>query len=422
MKTRAAAVALAAAVGGALLAPAVPFADETPAPPTAVLDAASHSVAVGKALELDSSKSTAGASPIAGHVWDLDGNGSFETDTGSSPTVPDRVYNTAVNVDAAVEVSNGTQTDVAKVRLYPGDTPPAPVIDTPTAARSWAVGEEISFSGHATDAEQPGGIAAANLDWEGDLLHCPDECHAHELPGSIQSGTAAGSVATTDHEYPSFIVLRLKATDARGLSSTTSVTLNPRTVDLEIRSDPAGVELGAGPDVGNAPFSLRLIEGSHITLLAPPETNAGGSALPWQSWSDGGARVHTITAAADAQYTARYGTPTGPPPGETPPGPTPPTPKPPQTRLSKHPAKRGSATTAQFAFSADQAGASFRCKLDRGPYKSCRSPRVYRGLAVGPHVLRVLAIAADGTVEAEPAVFHWQVKPQPKPRAKRARS
>src|SRR3954452_9654129 len=87
MSARAAAVALAAAVGGALLAPAAPFADETPAPPTAALEAASPGAQVGKALKLDSSESTAGASPIVGHVWDLDGNGSFETDTGSEPTV-----------------------------------------------------------------------------------------------------------------------------------------------------------------------------------------------------------------------------------------------------------------------------------------------------------------------------------------------
>src|SRR3954447_5704988 len=87
MRARSAAIALAAAVGGALFAPAAPFADETPAPPTAVLEAASHSVEAGQALELDSSKSTPGASPIVGHVWDLDGNGSFETDSGAKPTV-----------------------------------------------------------------------------------------------------------------------------------------------------------------------------------------------------------------------------------------------------------------------------------------------------------------------------------------------
>ncbi len=355
-------------------------------------------------VALDASDSTDPLGKALTYKWDLDGNGDFETDTGSSPVVPDRVYSVAANVDAAVQVSNGSQTDVAKVRLYPGDTPPVAVIDTPLSSRTWAVGEEIGFSGHATDAEQPGGIPAEELDWEGDILHCPDDCHAHELPGSIQSGVASGTVPTTDHEYPSFIVLRLKATDARGLSSTTSVTLNPRTVDLEIRSDPAGVELGAGPEIGVAPFDLRLIEGSHVTLLAPPATTVGGSEWSWQSWSDGGGRVHTITAAADARYTAHYAAPAGPP-AETPPTPA----KPPQTRFGKHPAKHSAAASARFAFSADQAGASFRCKLDRGPYRSCRSPRVYRGLAVGPHVLRVLAFAADGSAELKPAVFRWRV-------------
>jgi plastocyanin len=51
-----------------------------------VLEAASPSVAAGTALKLDSSKSAAGAKPIVGHVWDLDGDGSFETDTGTEPT------------------------------------------------------------------------------------------------------------------------------------------------------------------------------------------------------------------------------------------------------------------------------------------------------------------------------------------------
>src|SRR3954467_2993395 len=95
MRASAAAVALAAAVGGALLVPAMPLAEEPPppptpegppAPPTAVLEAASPTVEAGTALKLDSSKSTVGAKPIVGHVWDLDGNGSFETDTGADPT------------------------------------------------------------------------------------------------------------------------------------------------------------------------------------------------------------------------------------------------------------------------------------------------------------------------------------------------
>jgi len=76
-----------AAVGGTLLSPASPLAVEPPAPPKAVLEAASKSVQAGKRLELDSSASIPGTGAIVGHVWDLDGNGSFQTDTRAEPTV-----------------------------------------------------------------------------------------------------------------------------------------------------------------------------------------------------------------------------------------------------------------------------------------------------------------------------------------------
>jgi plastocyanin len=77
-------IALVAAVGGVLLVPAVPLAADQPAAPTAALESASSSVPAGTKLKLDSSHST-GA--IVGHQWDLDGNGSFETDSGAKPTV-----------------------------------------------------------------------------------------------------------------------------------------------------------------------------------------------------------------------------------------------------------------------------------------------------------------------------------------------
>src|SRR4051812_49985535 len=84
---RRSAIALAAAIGSALLVPAAPLADEPPTPPTATLEAQSTSVTAGKPVELDSSVSQAGTGAIVGHVWDLDGNGSFETDSGDKPKV-----------------------------------------------------------------------------------------------------------------------------------------------------------------------------------------------------------------------------------------------------------------------------------------------------------------------------------------------
>src|SRR5262249_8125412 len=47
---------------------------------------------------------------------------------------------------------------------------------------------------------------------------------------------------------------------------------------------------------------------------------------------------------------------------------------PPQTKLPKPPPKKAALRPARFAFSADQPGSTFQCKLDRGPFKSCRSP------------------------------------------------
>src|SRR3954462_15556344 len=84
---RRSAIALAAAIGSALLVPAAPLADEPPTPPTAALETPSASVVAGQPFELDSSRSQAGTGAIVGHVWDLDGNGSFETDTGDKPKV-----------------------------------------------------------------------------------------------------------------------------------------------------------------------------------------------------------------------------------------------------------------------------------------------------------------------------------------------
>jgi plastocyanin len=83
---RGAGIALLAAVGGMLLSPASPLAGEPPGAPQAVLkDVAGAKV--GKRLKLDSSESIAGAGAIVAHFWDLDGDGSFEKETGARPVV-----------------------------------------------------------------------------------------------------------------------------------------------------------------------------------------------------------------------------------------------------------------------------------------------------------------------------------------------
>ena len=54
------------------------------------------------------------------------------------------------------------------------NTPPVPVIDTPAASVTWKVGDTISFTGHATDAED-GTLAASRLSWSLDPRSLPVE-------------------------------------------------------------------------------------------------------------------------------------------------------------------------------------------------------------------------------------------------------
>jgi Ca2+-binding RTX toxin-like protein len=106
-----------------------------------------------------------------------------------------------------------------------------------------------------------------------------------------------------------------------------------------------------------------------------------------------------------------------PPPGGTsepppPPRQKPPDRKPPQTRLLRHPPARlvGRGTRrVSFRFASSESGSSFRCRLDRRPYRPCGSPRTYT-IARGAHTFRVFAIDAAGNRDASPVVFHLTLK------------
>jgi Ca2+-binding RTX toxin-like protein len=99
------------------------------------------------------------------------------------------------------------------------------------------------------------------------------------------------------------------------------------------------------------------------------------------------------------------------------PAPAPPPPpadrRPPRTRIVFGPPSR--ITTARkwrrvaFRFSANEAGSSFRCKLDRKPYRPCRSPRAYR-VKAGRHVFGVFAIDPTGNRDRTPALFRFQLR------------
>src|SRR5262249_12012441 len=116
----------------------------------------------------------------------------------------------------------------------PTDTPPIPVIDSPDADTTWDVGDQISFSGHATDAED-GEMPATALNWSIVIQHClEDGCHAHPL--QTFAGVSSGSFTTIDHEYPMYVEVVLSVTDSDGNKAEVKRRLDPNTFSVVLDS------------------------------------------------------------------------------------------------------------------------------------------------------------------------------------------
>lgn len=86
---------------------------------------------------------------------------------------------------------------------------------------------------------------------------------------------------------------------------------------------------------------------------------------------------------------------------------------PPQTTIVKHPSKlvRTKTTKAKvsFVFKSSKKGSHFSCKLDKGKWSSCRSPKSYK-VKLGKHTFQVRATSSAGKTDRSPAKWVWKVK------------
>jgi hypothetical protein len=190
--------------------------------------------------------------------------------------------------------------------VYAG-VPPSASIASPADGTTWEVGDALAFSGTGRSANGAA-LPPSALSWQLDLHHCPrDGCHVH--PIQTWSG-AAGSVNAPDHEFPSYLELRLTATDG-GLSTTVSRRLDPRTTRVRVETEPAGLDAFLGAEAGPAPLSAEVIVGSATAFGVATPQERGGRAWTFAGWTDGdgGASRSVVAGAAETTYTAAFSTP-----------------------------------------------------------------------------------------------------------------
>jgi len=90
------------------------------------------------------------------------------------------------------------------------------------------------------------------------------------------------------------------------MTASTSVNLQPRTANLTFLTSPMGLQITAGPTTAKAPFTITAIVNGTLQLISPDQKYRGKNHA-FVSWSDGGARRHTITVpSTNATYTATY--------------------------------------------------------------------------------------------------------------------
>ncbi|HEY0390549.1 MAG TPA: hypothetical protein VGC63_02440 [Solirubrobacterales bacterium] len=81
----------------------------------------------------------------------------------------------------------------------------------------------------------------------------------------------------------------------------------------------------------------------------------------------------------------------------------------PQTSLKRKPPRRGRDRTPTFAFAADEAGATFQCKLGSKAFKACHSPFTTARLLPGRHTFKVRARDDSGRLDPSPATYSFKV-------------
>lgn len=126
----------------------------------------------------------------------------------------------------------------------------------------------------------------------------------------------------------------------------------------------------------------------------------------------------TYRIAVDGRFDAATGQPTmggfdfliyltvsqPPPPVDT---------TPPETLMARRSVRPGQ-RKATFRFGSSEAGARFRCRLDRRKEAGCASPKTYAHLSPGAHTFRVRAVDLAGNPDPTPLVAHFAI-PRPRP-------
>ena len=239
------------------------------------------------------------------YSWDF-GDGT----AAGSGLAPTHVFQSAGTFTAQLTVSDGqggTGTATATITVN-GSTAPVATMVGPASGTMYPGGDTVQYSGSGTDAED-GALPASGLSWTIQFHH---DLHFHPFLGPID-GVSSGSFAIPQvGELSANVWFRilLTATDSSGATHQVTRDIHPHTSTFTVATQPPGLQVAIDGTPHTAPHAVLGVEGiQRVIGIVSPQTT-GGTTYAFDSWSDQGAREHTIdTPQADTTYTAQTVTP-----------------------------------------------------------------------------------------------------------------
>lgn len=271
-------------------------------PPVIGLQPADRTVAVGQSVTFKVGAS--GSTPLA-FQWRRNGAPIAGATSASYTRSNVQSVDNGALFDVVVSNAYGRATsDAAQLTVLQNAVPTASITQ-PVAGTSYAAGNLISYAGTGNDAED-GVLPASAFTWWVTLHH---DDHVHPfLPPRTGAKSGSFTIPVTGETSPNvFYRIHLRVQDSAGLTRTVRRDIQPRKSTVTLATNPTGLQLKLDGQPVSTPYRFVGVVGMQRKLEAVSPQTAGGRTWAYASWSDGGARSHTIrTPAADTTYTARY--------------------------------------------------------------------------------------------------------------------
>jgi len=269
-------------------------------------------------------------------------------------------------------------------------------VDPTPASYAWAVAipPETTVAGPASPSTSP----SATLTFSSDDPDATFECSRNGEPfAACTSPVQYANLADGRQEFRARAVDPFGNVDPTPGSHVWTVAVPPETTITDQPADPSNSASASfvfsGSDNGTAPSELVF----ECKLDAAPFT-ACVSPQAYTALADGShtfqVRATDLAGITDPEPAASTWT------IDT---------LAPVTSIDSGPADLSNDPSPAFAFSSNENGASFACKLDSGEWASCTSPHGYDALADGVHGFQVRATDPAGNTDATPASYTWTV-------------